>query len=40
MAKYDVCPICGATLDHGETCDCNKEEIQEACGCQNEEKTE
>jgi hypothetical protein len=32
MSKFEVCPICGATLDHGETCDCNddynKEETQ------------
>lgn len=42
MSKFDVCPICGATLDHGETCDCehNMEETQEACVCQKEEKTE
>lgn len=26
MSKFDVCPICGAALDHGETCDCEKEE--------------
>lgn len=25
MAKYIVCPICGANLDHGEKCtDCAK----------------
>lgn len=36
MSKFDVCPTCGATLDHGETCDCNKEETQEACVCQEE----
>lgn len=29
MSKFDVCPICGATLDHGETCDCEKEEKTE-----------
>jgi len=23
-AYYQVCPNCGATLDFGETCDCNK----------------
>jgi hypothetical protein len=23
MAKFVVCPDCGATLDHGEKCDCN-----------------
>lgn len=23
---YDVCPICGATLDPGEKCNCEKEE--------------
>lgn len=38
MAKFDVCPICGAALDHGEPCDC--EETQEACVCQEGEKTE
>lgn len=44
MSKFDVCPICGATLDHGEACDCkgtcNIEETQKACVCQKEEKTE
>lgn len=44
MSKFDICPFCGATLDHGETCDCTckhiKEENQEACVCQHEEKTE
>lgn len=23
--KYTTCPICGANLDHGEICDCVKE---------------
>lgn len=44
MSKFDTCPICDATLDHGEACDCqdtyNIEETQEACVCQNGEKTE
>lgn len=44
MSKFDVCPICGATLDHGETCDCesdiNIEETPQACTCQEGEKTE
>ena len=44
MSKFDICPFCGATLDHGETCDCRcnsiKEETQEICVCQNEEKME
>lgn len=35
MSKFNVCPICGASLDHGETCDCNgvhnKEETQKVC---------
>lgn len=22
--KYKTCPMCGANLDHGERCDCNK----------------
>ena len=22
--KYKTCPLCGATLDFGETCDCEK----------------
>ncbi len=22
--KYEVCPICGSTLDFGEKCDCEK----------------
>lgn len=25
MAKFVVCPDCGATLDHNEKCDCKKE---------------
>lgn len=24
--KYKTCPVCGSHLDHGETCDCKKEE--------------
>ncbi len=35
MSKFSVCPICGASLDHGETCDCNgdynKDETQNVC---------
>lgn len=23
--KYTTCPMCGANLDHGEICDCVKE---------------
>lgn len=26
MAKYKVCKKCGAALDHGEVCDCEREE--------------
>jgi len=40
MSKFEVCPNCGAALDHGETCDCEKEEMQEACVSQKQEKTE
>lgn len=25
MAKYKVCEKCGAALDHGEVCDCERE---------------
>lgn len=25
MAKFDICPKCGANLDPGEKCDCQKE---------------
>jgi hypothetical protein len=25
MAYYDICHICGATLDPGEKCDCAKQ---------------
>lgn len=42
MSKFSVCPICGASLDHGETCDCscdyNREETQNFCD--NEEQKE
>ena len=24
MAYFDVCPVCGANLDPGEECDCEK----------------
>lgn len=24
MAYFDTCPLCGATLDPGETCDCQR----------------
>lgn len=44
MSKFDVCPLCGASLDHGETCDCNCdiniEETPQVCTCQAGEKTE
>lgn len=26
MTYYTICPTCGATLDPGEKCDCEKEE--------------
>lgn len=29
MAKYKVCEKCGAALDHGESCDCNREENED-----------
>ncbi|MCU7380469.1 hypothetical protein OBO34_19335 [Clostridiales Family XIII bacterium ASD5510] len=29
MAYYNVCPICGATLDPGEHCDCEDKIIME-----------
>lgn len=25
MAMYNTCPVCGANLDPGEKCDCEKE---------------
>ncbi|MCI5929332.1 MAG: hypothetical protein MRZ73_12505 [Pseudoflavonifractor capillosus] len=28
MAKYKTCEKCGAALDHGEICDCGREEKQ------------
>lgn len=36
MAMYWTCPICGANLDPGESCDCqednkNKEEKEDGC---------
>lgn len=29
MAQYWTCPNCGANLDPGERCDCEKEEVKE-----------
>lgn len=29
MAQYITCPDCGTHLDHGEKCDCKKEEKQD-----------
>lgn len=26
MAFYNTCPLCGATLDPGERCDCESEQ--------------
>ena len=47
MSKYNVCPLCGASLDHGEACDCdcainaiNIVETPTACTCQEEKTTE
>lgn len=44
MSKFDVCPLCGAALDHGEACDCNGtyniEETTKPCVCETDEKTE
>ncbi len=32
---YDECPICGATLDPNEKCDCGKDDKDgRACGTQ------
>ena len=25
MAEYKICPVCGASLDPGEKCDCGEE---------------
>lgn len=36
MAMYWTCPICGANLDPGESCDCqedNKDEEEKEDGC-------
>lgn len=30
MAFYNTCPICGANLDPGESCDCQEEKEHEA----------
>lgn len=29
MAYYNTCRICGANLDPGEPCDCEKEKVRE-----------
>lgn len=26
---YRVCPLCGSSLDPGETCDCQREQVRE-----------
>ena len=28
MSYYHICPHCGATLDPGEKCDCQKEDVK------------
>ena len=30
--KYRVCPHCGAHLDHGEHCDCEKQQAAKGTG--------
>ena len=30
--KYEVCPNCGAHLDHGEHCDCMKRKADKTTG--------
>lgn len=30
MAFYNTCPVCGANLDPGESCDCQEEKELEA----------
>lgn len=29
MPYYGTCPLCGANLDPGETCDCQRNETEE-----------
>lgn len=38
--KYQICPICGATLDHGEKCDCQSVRAQREAEIDNLVKTE
>ena len=32
--KHDVCTICGAHLDYGEKCDCEREATHMKCECE------
>lgn len=29
MSYYTICPECGATLDPGEKCDCNHDDLKD-----------
>ena len=31
-SDYKICPFCGATLDCGEKCDCNKRPLEQEKG--------
>ena len=38
MPFYDVCPLCGATLDPSEQCNCEKEKEEKSDDESNEGK--
>ena len=38
MAYYHTCPDCGASLDPGEACDCNKNNEEETFNANDTEK--
>ena len=35
MSMYKSCPVCGANLDPGERCDCNKKAVVSAANADN-----
>jgi hypothetical protein len=40
MGYYNLCPVCGASLDPGERCDCDTEKRNTPDQAEREEKEE